>query len=219
MVMKQISNKTNSSLFDAWKKEDRDLQVVRAQKYFIFMLFFLCLLCFGGWMTAPSRLTIYVPPDISNGATLKANSIPNPLIYAFAYEVWQEMNYWPEDGTKDYQNNIHTYWSYLTPNFKSDLLQDYADLKTGGQVQRQRFLQGIAGSAYDSVNVKKLSDDTWEVDLKMRLTEYKNNQPIKDVEILYPLKVTRMSVSQQNNPYGLVLAGFVSEPVRLKTYI
>lgn len=214
-----IKNKVNNILFDSWKKEDRDLQVIKAQKSFIILLFVICLICFAGWWTSPSRLTVYIPPDISNGATLKANSIPNPLIYAFAYEVWQELNYWPQDGESDYQTNIHTYWSYLTPSFKSDLLQDYVDLKTSGQVQRQRFLQGISGSAYDSVNIKKLSDDTWEVDLKMRLTEYKNNQPVKDVEILYPLKVVRMSVSQQNNPYGLALAGFVSEPVRLKTYI
>lgn len=206
-------------LFDAWKKEDRDGQMVRLQKQFIFLLFGLCVLCFIGWMTAPSRLTVYIPPEISNGATLKANEIPNPLVYAFAYEVWQEINYWPQDGTEDYQKNLHTYWSYLTPNFKSDLLQDYEDLKTSGQVQRQRYLQGITGAAYDSANVKKLSDDTWEVDLQMRLTEYKNNQPVKDVEILYPIKITRMNASQQNNPYGLAIAGFVSEPMRLKTYI
>lgn len=208
-----------NKLFTAWKKEDRDAQLIKAQRQFIFLLFAICLCAFAGWMSAPSRLTIYIPPDISNGATEKANEIPNPLVYSFAYEVWQELNYWPQDGTQDYQTNVRTYWAYLTPSFKADLLQDYADLKTAGQVQRQRFLQGTVGAAYDSVNVKKLSNDTWEVDLTMRLTEYKNNQPVKDVEILYPLKITRMNVSQQNNPYGLAIAGFVSQPVRLKTYI
>jgi hypothetical protein len=80
-------------------------------------------------------------------------------------------------------------------------------------------MQGIAGAAYDSSLIKKISDNTWEVDLKMRLTEYKNSQPVKDVEILYPIKVTRLDVSQRYNPYGLALAGFAYEPVRLKTYI
>jgi len=206
-------------LFDAWKKEDKDAQIIRAQKHFIFLLFAICILSFIGWMTAPSRMTVYIPPDISNGATLKAGEIPDPLIYSFAYEVWQEINYWPQEGTQDYLTNLRTYWSYLTPNFKSELTQDYTDLKASGQVQRQRFLQGITGAAYDSANVKKLSDSTWEVDLKMRLTEYRNNQAVKDVEILYPLKVTRMNISQANNPYGLALAGFAAEPVRLKTYI
>jgi hypothetical protein len=98
-------------------------------------------------------------------------------------------------------------------------LLDVQNLKDSGQVERQRFLQGLTGSAYESANVKKLSSDTWEVDLKMHLMEYKNNQPVKDVEILYPLKVTRMNISVQDNPYGLALAGFVSPPLRLKTTI
>ncbi len=206
-------------LFDAWKKEDRDMQLIKAQNKFIILLFILCALCFIGWMTAPSRMTVYIPPDISNGATLKAGAIPTPLIYSFAYEIWQELNYWPQEGTQDYPKNIRTYGPYLTPSFKAELNQDYEDLKIAGQSQRQRFLQGMTGAAYDSMNVKKLSNSTWEVDLKMRLTEYKNNQPVKDVEILYPLKVTRLNISQANNPYGLAIAGFVTDPLRLKTYI
>ncbi|MEO8964692.1 MAG: DUF2895 family protein, partial [Gammaproteobacteria bacterium] len=141
------------------------------------------------------------------------------LIYSFAYEIWQELYYWPEENGDDYPKNIRTYWSYLTPKFKSELLEDYADLKASGQMQRIRYLQGLSGAAYDSVNVKKIGNDTWEVDLKMRLTEFKNNQAVKDVEIIYPIKVTRINASTQNNPYGLALAGFVTEPQRQKTYI
>lgn len=206
-------------LFTAWKKEDQDQQAIYLLLKIIYLLVGICLLCLIGWMRSPSHMTVYIPPDISNGATLKANEIPSPLIYAFAYEVWQEINYWPQEGTQDYQNNIHAYWSYLSPSFKSDLLQDYSDLKTSGQVQRQRYLQGTNGEAYQVTNVKKLGANLWEVDLKMRLTEYKNNQAVKDIEVLYPLKVMRMAISQDKNPYGLVLVGFVSDPVRLKTYI
>lgn len=131
----------------------------------------------------------------------------------------QEINYWPEAGDVDYQKNIRHYWSYLTPSFKTELLNESEELKASGQIQRIRYLQGLSGAAFDSVNVKKISSDTWEVDLKMRLTEYKNSQSVKDVEIIYPLKVTRINVSPRNNPYGLAIAGFVSEPKRLNTYI
>lgn len=203
----------------AWKKEDADQQIIKFQKRFIGILFILSIAFFTGWITSPSRLTIYLPPNIQNGATIKAGSIPEPLIYSFAYEIWQELNYWPDENSEDYQKNIHTYWSYLTPQFKTELLEDYADLKVSGQLQRIRYLQGLSGAAYDSVNVKKLGYETWQIDLKMRLTEFKNNQIVKDVEIIYPLKVTRINISTENNPYGLALAGFVSEPQRLKTYI
>jgi integrating conjugative element protein (TIGR03746 family) len=219
MVGEEIFIMIKKLLFTAWKKEDQDRQLINLQSKIILLLFILCLFSFIGWMSAPSRLTVYIPPDISNGATMKAGEIPNPLVYSFVYEVWQEINYWPNEGTQDYPANLRTYWSYFTPGFKGDLTQDMEDLKNSGQIQRQRFLQGITGAAFDPINVKKLSDNTWEVDLKMRLTEYRNNQPVKDIEILYPLKVTRINVSQANNPYGLMLAGFVSEPVRLKTYI
>ena len=214
-----MSNIFNGWIIQAWKKEDADAQVIKMQKTFIYILSLLSLLFSIGWMSAPSRLTVYIPPEIQNGATLKVGSIPDPLIYSFAYEVWQELNYWPGENGEDYQKNIRTYWSYLTPKFKAELLEDFAELKASGQIQRIRYLQGLSGAAYDSVNVKKLGNDTWEVDLKMRLTEFKNNQTVKDIEIIYPLKVTRVNVSPQNNPYGLALAGFVTEPQRQKTYI
>jgi integrating conjugative element protein (TIGR03746 family) len=205
-------------VFDAWKKEDQDRALIAIQNKFILILLCLCTAFFIGWLSAPSRLRIYIPPDISSGTTLKANEIPSAFIYSFAYEVWQELNYWHEEGTRDYAANIRVYGPYLTPSFKTELLQDYNELKTAGQVQRQRSMQSISGS-YEASTIKKLSSDTWEVDLKVRLTEYKNNQLVKDVEMLYPLKVTRRDVSSHNNPYGLAVAGFVADPIRLKTYI
>lgn len=203
----------------AWKKEDADAEIIKLQKYVMGVLVLLCLLVSLGWMTAPSRMTVYIPPDIQNGATMKVGSIPEPLIYSFAYEIWQELNYWSNEDDEEYKKNINTYRSYLTPRFKSELLEDYANLKAKGQLQRIRHIQGLSGAAYDPLNVKKLGNDTWEVTLKMRLTEFKNNQSVKDIEILFPLRITRINISPQYNPYGLAIDGFVSEPERLKTYI
>ncbi len=205
--------------FNAWKKEDRDLMLIRTLRGGIGLLFVLCIILAAGWMTAPSHLRIYIPPDISNGATIKVSEVPNSLIYSFAYELWQEINYWPEDSGQNYAKNIKTYAAYLTPGFQQSLLQELAELKATGQLQRQRFMQGISGAAYSPENVKKIGADTWEVDLSVRLMEFKNNQPVKDVEILYPLKITRREVSHNDNPYGLALAGFMTPPVRGKTYI
>lgn len=203
----------------AWKKSDLDARMIRLQKIMIYLLFSLNLLLSIGWITAPSRLVVYIPPDIQNGATLKAGSIPDALIYSFAYQIWQEINYWPEDLGEDYQKNILRYRPYLTQKFKENLLANNVDLKTSGQLNRIRYMQGLNGAAFDVGNVKKLSPDSWEIDLSMRLTEFKNNQIVKDVEILYPIKVTRLNISVENNPYGLALAGFVSSPIRLKSYI
>lgn len=93
------------------------------------------------------------------------------------------------------------------------------DLQASGQVQRTRYLQGMSGGAYDASNIKQITSNTWEIDLKMRLTEYKNNQIVKDVDIIYPLKVIRTNVSPKNNPYGLIISGYMSEPKRINTYV
>lgn len=206
-------------MMNVWRKEDADAQLIKVLKMMIGILVFVCLALCLGWISSPSRLTIYIPPDIQNGATIKAGSIPASLIYSFTYEVWQELNYWPENGEMDYKKNLVTYRPYLTQQFNAECQQEYDELKKSGQLQRIRYLQGASGAAYDSMNIKQLSSNTWEVDLKMRLTEYKNNQPVKDVDIIYPLKITRVNVSQHNNPYGLAIAGFIAEPKRLNTYI
>ena len=104
---------------NAWKKEDRDTALIRTLRGGMILLFLLCLVLAAGWMTAPKHLCIYIPPDISNGATLKVNEIPNPLIYSFAYELWQEINYWPEEGEQNYGKNIKSYAAYLTPGIST----------------------------------------------------------------------------------------------------
>ena len=191
-------------IFQAWKKQDQDEAVIKAQRRNNVILASLCVLLTIGWMSA---------------VTQNAGEIPKPSIYSFAYQVWQGINYWPQTGTQDYKMDIRTNWYYLSSQFQSDLLQDESDLKASSQLGRQRFMEGLAGEAYEPTSVKQLSSDTWEVDLKMRLTEYSNHQVVKDVEILYPLKVMRKNVSEKFNPYGLVLEGFVSEPQRLKVYV
>jgi len=204
---------------NVWKKEDADAHIIRLQKYIIAMLFVLGLSFFVGWITAPSRMTVYIPPDIQNGATLKAGAIPESLIYSYTYEIWQKLNYWSGEDADEYQKNIRSYWSYLTPGFRADLLEEFAELKATGQVMRSRSLQGISGAAYEPVNIRKIGSNSWEVRLRMRLTESRNNQVVKDVEILYPLIVTRVNISHENNPYGLALAGFGSAPERERTHV
>ncbi len=206
-------------LTNAWKKEDRDQAIISIQSRFIGIILALCLLFAVGWMRSPSDVTIHIPPDINNGATFKINDIPAAFLHSFAYEVWQSVNYWSQDGLQDYPKNIHAYAAYLTPRFQAELLEDYDDLKTAGQVQRQRSLQGITGSSFESATVKKISENSWEIDLRMRLLEYRNHEVVKDIDLLYPLKVIRWDISSEKNPYGLAIDGFLSPPTRLKSTV
>ena len=77
----------------------------------------------------------------------------------------------------------------------------------------------MTGSSFESVTVKKLSENSWEIDLRMRLLEYRNHEVVKDIDLLYPLKVIRWDISSEKNPYGLAIDGFLSPPTRLKTTV
>jgi integrating conjugative element protein (TIGR03746 family) len=202
-----------------WRKEDADQKIISLQSKVILVL---CIICAGlmiGWMRSPSDITVHIPPDIQNGSTFKVGSIPSSLIYSFTYDVWQEINSWPTDGEQDYKKNIDTFWAYLSPEFKSELLGNYNEQKSLGQLQRIRYVQGVSGSAYDVSNVQKTGEDTWTVNIKMHLVEYNNDQVVKKVDVLYPLKVMRVNMATSINPYGLVISGYASEPKRLDSTV
>lgn len=198
-----------------WRKEDADNQIIKLQSKFILILALISAGLAIGWMRSPSDITIHIPPDIQNGATMKIGSIPSSLIYSFTYDLWQELNSWPIDGESDYKKNIDTYWPYLSTEFRSELLGNYNEQKSLGQLQRIRYMQGISGSAFDSSNVTKVGADTWVVNLKMHIVEYKNDQIVKEIDVLYPLKVARVNLASSINPYGLAIVGYNSEPKRL----
>ncbi len=167
-------------IFNAWKQDDMQEMVIKLQSKTIYILISICLMLGLGWMHSPSNMTVYTPPDLSNGITQKVKSIPKAYIASFAAELWQEINYWQSDSGNEYSQNIHNYWAYLSPTFRTELLQESDDLKTAGQLQRQRMMQFQSNTSDETALVKQLSADSWEVDITMRITEIKNNQVIKN---------------------------------------
>jgi integrating conjugative element protein (TIGR03746 family) len=175
------------------------------------------------WHHAQSQLKIFIPPEIpSNGVTLKTETIPPATIFSFAYYIWQNINYWPANGTDDYKHNIESFSAYLTPHFKNELIKDYNERYNQGEIQeRLRTLQGVNGSAFNVMDVEFLGHDTWIVHLHLRLTEHMNmnaNQ-VKDTAIDYAIRVVRYDVNSKANVWGLALDGFAEEPQRKTTFV
>ena len=165
-------------------------------------------------VTIPTRFTFHIPPDLSNGATLKANKIPNAYVGEFAFYMWQAINNWPNDGAQDATKNLNYYGAYLTPTFKYYLQQRYQDLHKKGELQgRVRVVRLIPG---DQPEVTKLNQTTWQVILKVRESAYVNGILVKDKDIEFPFKVVRFNQNAQLNPFGLALDGFTSNPSMLK---
>ena len=203
-----------------WRKLDQDTSHIATLRMVIGVLVFIIILLWRGWNNAPQDLTIHVPPDLSSGATLKANEVPAASLYAFAFYVWQVIGNWPTNGKEDYIKNIQSYSPYLTTSFKNQLLEQVAELNANDQLEdRTRVVQGIIGAAYQSSNVKPLGNGTWEVDVTVRVTERINNTILQDALIEYPLRVVRYDYNRQLNQWGLALDGYVGEPKRIKTFI
>lgn len=176
-----------------------------------------------GWHNAQQKITVYIPPQIpSSGLKQKANQIPTATIYSFAFYIWQNINYWPTNGSQDYKTAIEQFSPYLTPKFKNFLIRDYNERLNQGELQnRLRNLQGLNGSSFEIKDVEAVGHDTWLVHLHMRLAEHMNmnGNAVKEIAIDYNLRVVGFDTNSNRNPWGLALDGFEQSPQRQQTYI
>jgi len=173
-----------------------------------------------GWWNAPSDLTIHVPPDLRSGSVRKWWDVPPESVYAFALYIFQQLHRWPVNGEEDYARNIHALSSYLTPACKSYLQQDFALRRDSGELhQRVRGLYEIPGRGYGDApefRVRTLSDRTWVVTLDVSADEYYLAEQVKRALVRYPIKVVRLDIDPEKNPYGLALDCFERAPERIE---
>ena len=179
-----------------------------------------CLLSLG-WWNAPRNLTIHVPPDLRSGSVRKWWDVPPESVYAFAWYIFQQLHRWPTDGEQDYPRNIHALSAYLTPACKSFLEDDYAVRRANGELrQRVRGIYEIPGRGYGDApteRVRTLSEGAWVVTLDVDADEYYASERVKRALVRYALKVVRLDIDPEKNPFGLALDCFSAPPERIET--
>lgn len=194
--------------------------VVKAQRahiktlYGIGAILFLAALFNGaGWYAATRELpSIGVRPDLSRFATLRPGEYHPHEIYGFAQAIWQGLNRWPQDGQKEYAENLYRFQAYLTPDFYAEREADLKERARRGELsKRGRGLQPIPGREYSPEKVKPLSETSWVVYVDLQLQEWHGSTPVKDTLIRYPLKVMVFDVDRERNPWGLGLDGFAEQ--------
>lgn len=202
-----------------WHKLEQDKRFSKLLMGVIALQCVLILLLWLGWRSAPKQLTIHIPPQLESGATLQSGEVHEAALYAFTHYVWQSFNHWPEDGAKDYPDNLQRYRYLMTPQFLEQMKKTYQELLLSGEAQsRVRIMRGAVGAAFEAEHVKRLGPDLWQVNITVRVTEYVRGVAVKDIDVHYPLRVTRYDVNREYNPWGLAIDGFVSPPKRLKQY-
>ena len=122
--------------------------------------------------------------------------------------------------TIDYREAINTYRTYVTPEYRTTLLNDFhQQAMNGALLDSVQTLAPFNGKGFlTNAQVKPVSQDSWVVDLTLRVTRYKDQTILMDALYDYKVRVVRTAQQIQFNPWGLALAGLVSK-TRLKTFV
>ena len=168
-----------------------------------------------GWSQSPKHLTVHIPPDLRSGAVLKLDEVPPSNVYAFAFYIFQQLNRWPNDGTRDYAQAIFRVSPYLTDKYRAELLAGLDTKAHQGELAaRVRGVQEIPGHGYEERRVDVLAGNVWVVWLDLDLAESVKGMPVKRKAIRYPISVVRNAIDPETNPWGLALDGFAAEGPR-----
>jgi integrating conjugative element protein (TIGR03746 family) len=170
-----------------------------------------------GWHQAVEEQVLHIPPDLRAGAAVRPGEVPPASVYAFAYYLFQQLNRWPEEGSRDYGKQIFALSAYLTPAYRAALEQDLARRgKQGELLGRTRAVHEAPSAAYSEARVEVLGNGSWVVWLDLQLIEHVKGLEVKNTTLRYPLRVVRRDVDRERNPWGLALAGYAETPRRLE---
>jgi integrating conjugative element protein (TIGR03746 family) len=169
----------------------------------------------------PKQLDLHLNPDLKAGDTVEFKygvaNVPSPNVYSFAFYVWQQLNRWQADGSKDYGTQIYNFQPYVTPSCLAQLQGDLENRSHAGELRmRTRQIAEIPGYGYQDARVIPESNSAWTVLLDMQVTEAQRGQPIKDTFVRYPIRVVRYDVDRQRNPFRLAVDCFgANRPARI----
>lgn len=162
-----------------------------------------------GWSQAPKHLTVHLPPDLRSGAVQAADHVPEANVYAFAFYIFQQLNRWATDGAEDYGQAIFRVSPYLSARYRAELIADMElKGKRGELAYRVRGVQEVPGHGFGEARVDVPGAGTWVVWLDLELSESVKGMTVKKTHIRYPIRVVRLDIDPETNPWGLALDGF-----------
>lgn len=193
---------------------------VMTLRYFSVAFIGLAVMLGVGWWSAPKNLTVHVPPDLRSGSTRKWWDVPPESVYAFTFYIWQQVQRWPTNGEIDYARNVDALTDYFTPSCKAFLKHDVEFRKANGELrQRVRGIYEIPGRGYGddpALRVRSVSNNSWVATLDVSADEYLGSEQVKRALVRYSIKVSRLDIDPERNPFGLALDCYESAPQRIE---
>lgn len=196
----------------AIKESDRKDKVIRGLT--IFAVILLGLVLHAHWLlaTLPKEFECHFPPDLSRGGMVKVNEFQRHEVYAFAYNVFQQINRCEQDCAVELQNNIRKYGYFVTDSYRPQLL----NMAKINESDNRRKVRGISEyGAYSDSKVVPLGNNTWVVYLDVVERELIGGKVVRDAVMRYPLIVTQYDVDREKNPWRLAIDGMKGQPKRL----
>ena len=177
------------------------------------ILFLLLLLAYAIHKTSIKleEITVHVPPDLSQGTTLKGGQIGKSNVFTFANYVMTSVNEWNTSGRDDFPKLIEEYTCVITPGFKARLERSLNQKEAQGELDRSRSVARLG--PYTDKYVNFLGNGTWVVWLDLTLKETLLGQDVKDTVIRYPVRVIKDT--RLCNPMKLAIDGYEYEPKRI----
>ena len=115
-------------------------------------------------------LSISIPPDLRAGALVKPGEKHPENVFAFTTSVFMSLNSWGENGQKDYPDNIKKLLSFITPNFRNELVDDMKKKNKAGELQGiTRQLSLPAEYVFDRDTVTVVNSNEWIVKLPLEV--------------------------------------------------
>ena len=162
-----------------------------------------------GLLQAPNDMVVHIPPDLRSGAAIGGTDVHPANVYAFGFYIYQQLNRWPNDGSKDYANAIYSLGAYLTPSYQATLVSEMElTAKRGELTNRERQVSEIFGQSYAENRVDLLGNGVWHVWLDVTISESVQGVNVKEKHLRIPLRVVRSSGDMELNPWQLALDGF-----------
>ena len=196
----------------AIKESDRKDKVIRGLT--IFAVILLGLVLHAHWLlaTLPKEFECHFPPDLSRGGMVKVNEFQRHEVYAFAYNVYQQLNRCEQDCAVEFQDNIRKYGYFVTDSYRPQLM-NLAKVK---ESDNRRKVRGISEyGAYSDSKVVPLGNNTLIVYLDVVELELIGGKVVRDAVMRYPLIVTKYNVNREKNPWRLAIDGMKGQPKRL----
>lgn len=197
-------------MFDYWKKIDSLNHLNRLLLATIVVLLLTILGLFIVLIKVPKQIEFWLAPPVSTtGGLIKAGEIPDEYVHGFATALIPVLNTWSKSGKQEFMKNIQVFHYYFTPRYQQLMKKTLKSFQDG-----QLFNRTQVASLYrflEPGDVKRLSANTWEVHLVLRITQRVNDKSpmiIADKVVDYHIRVVKVTLSKLLNPFQLALDGY-----------